>query len=206
MPNKTVIMLLLLLTAAFPSFAEDVATSEVAITDKQKAFRQPIEKETGNAHPPADADHSLIEKNTGASEDKPELHPPKKPAENLLREPFSGTSIEETQSGLKKLYSIFEESSKTQQLLVGLVLAESNDRFFRRNCEFLLKACNNQVFTGHAAMTVFPRLIKTAAAIEQKRLEEVMTLFNDEFNRDSATRLNLIENPAHLNSLGKKVH
>lgn len=199
-------MLLLLSTAAFPSFAEDAATSEVAVTDQQEALQQPVEKESDNAPLSTDANQDQIEENTGADEEQIETPPVDEPADEVVREPFLGTSIEDTQGRLKTLYSLFEESSETQKLLAGLVLAESDDRVFRRNCEFLLRVCSNQVFTGHAAMTVFPRLIRTAAAIEQKRLEEVMKLFNEDFNRDSATRLNLIENLKQLNSLGSKIH
>jgi len=194
MLKKTFFMLLLLSTAAFPSFAEEFAATEIIATETVE-IPETVEEDI-NSEPEHENESEITTEQT----------PQKEPAENIVREPFYGASIEDSQNRLKKLYAIFEENIKTRDLLTGLVLAESDDRVFRRTCEFLLRAVNKPVFTGYSALIIFPRLIRTAAAIEQKQLERAIRMFSEDFNHNSSSRQSLIENLKNLNILSSQIY
>jgi len=145
MQNKPLIMLLLILTAAFPSFiaAQEVNPAEIAETASESvSLETSDEKKNEDPAPPA--------------------------VEKSLLEPFSGSSIENTQEKLKHIFQTWSSGSATEDKITGLILSESEDRFFRRSCEYLVRACREPVFSAASALIIFQEYCESLPVLNSK--------------------------------------
>ncbi|HAE37374.1 MAG TPA: hypothetical protein DCG57_01910, partial [Candidatus Riflebacteria bacterium] len=97
-----------------------------------------------------------------------------------------------------------EFSNRARAIIAGT----SDNRNFRRHCEYLTRAVNNNVYATNASLLVLPRLLEISNLICETSIKTLMSVFTDELIREPLAReirlsemRNLLDSQAEISRL-----
>lgn len=113
-------------------------------------------------------------------------------SDTVAIEPFARTSIKDLRKHLAIIAELYLNTGEYRDLALALTAAESDDRVFRRTCEFLLREASLRALSPYSALLIFPRWLETANIIELDRLEKAIKDFASDMVRDPQARAALL--------------
>lgn len=141
-------------------------------------------------------------------EPEPELELEPEPAEPdpFAREPYAQSSLKDIEKYIENSHELAEKSKKFNERTLAIIAGSSDNRNFRRHCEFLSRVSNHNIYSVSMALIVFPRLLEVSNLVCENSIRTLMNTFADELIREPLAReIRLSELHNHIDSQAKLV-
>ncbi len=174
--------------------AETNVDSEAAIVDSSsEADTDPALTDTDSETDP-DADLSsdadvTPEKTATAT---PEVYDP------FAADPFTGSPLLRMKRRLETLAGINGRMQKSADLALAVAVSASEDRYFRRNCEYLTRLIRRSPFPALASTLVFPEFLGIANELMLESTRAIINISIEDLQHNPQKRLKMLN---ELNSL-----
>ena len=149
-----------------------------------------------------DADIELAD-NTGDTEadTEPEAEPEPEEPDPFAAEPYAQNSLKDIEEYFTSNHELAEKSVEFSERALAIIAGSSEDRNFRRQCEFLTRVANHNVYAAGLALIVMPRLLEVSNLIIENSIRTLMNTFADELISEALAReIRLSELGNHLDS------
>ncbi|KAF1079366.1 MAG: hypothetical protein GQF41_4370 [Candidatus Rifleibacterium amylolyticum] len=116
-------------------------------------------------------------------------------------EPYAQSSLKDIEEYFISNHELAEKSAEFSERALAIIAGSSEDRNFRRQCEFLTRAANHNVYAAGLALIVMPRLLEVSNLVVENSIKTLMNTFTDELISEPLARgIRLSELGNHLNS------
>lgn len=134
-----------------------------------------------------------------ATETEPEAEP--EAPDPFAAEPYAQSSLKDIEEFFISNHELAEKSAEFSERALAIIAGSSEDRNFRRQCEFLTRAANHNVYAAGLALIVMPRLLEVSNLVVENSIKTLMNTFTDELISEPLARgIRLSELGNHLNS------
>lgn len=99
-------------------------------------------------------------------------------------DPYAGTSLKSLKKQLNTVEKLYSQSQEFASLALALNAAGNDDRFFRRNCELLIRLTKQQPLSAFAAMAIFPELLGVAEELVIRSIQTAINAFVGDYSRE----------------------
>ncbi|MBU1105937.1 MAG: hypothetical protein KKB51_04640 [Candidatus Riflebacteria bacterium] len=103
-------------------------------------------------------------------------------------EPYTQGSLKDIEEHFEQSHKLAVKSGEFSRRALAIIAGTSDDRSFRRHCEFLARVANHNVYTVNAAMLVFPRLFEIGNIVCENTTRTLMHTFTNELIREPLAR------------------
>lgn len=125
----------------------------------------------------------------------PEIYDP------FAADPFTGSPLLRMKRRLENLAGINGRMQKSADLALAVAASASEDRYFRRNCEYLTRLVRRAPFPALASTLVFPEFLGIANELMLESTRAIVNIFIEDLQYDPQKRLKLLQNLAELHLL-----
>jgi len=175
---------------------EDISSESV---DKQD--ETVIEADTeATAETETAADDSESESDAG-SETEAGAEPETEEPDPFATEPYAQSSLKDIEEYFTSNHELAEKSVEFSERALAIIAGSSEDRNFRRQCEFLTRAAGQNVYAPALALIIMPRLLEVSNLVVENSIKTLMNTFADELISEPLAReIRLSELGNHLDS------
>ncbi|PKL47062.1 MAG: hypothetical protein CVV42_14300 [Candidatus Riflebacteria bacterium HGW-Riflebacteria-2] len=134
---------------------------------------------------------------------EPESEPEPEPEEPdpFAGEPYAQSSLKDIENYLERNHELAEKSAEFSERALAIIAGSSEDRNFLRQCEFLTRVANHNVYAAGLALIIMPRLLEVSNLVCENSTKTLMNTFADELHSETLAReIRLSELSSHLNS------
>lgn len=191
----------------------DIDTAEVpgASDEETDASADPdtlteADAEAGtDAQSETEADDADTELATDTGDTEPELEPESEPEpeepDPFAAEPYAQSSLKDIEEYFERNQELAEKSAEFSERALAIIAGSSENRNFRRQCEFLTRAANQNVYAAGLALIILPRLLEISNLVIGNSIRTMMNTFTDELSSEQLAReIRLSELGRHLDS------
>lgn len=139
---------------------------------------------------------------TGAdAESETESEPEPEEPDPFAAEPYAQSSLKDLEKYLEHNRELAEKSEEFSERALAIIAGSSEDRNFRRHCEFLTRAAGQNVYAPALALIIMPRLLEVSNLVIENSIKTLMNTFADELISEPLAReIRLSELGNHLDS------
>jgi len=120
-------------------------------------------------------------------------------------DPFAGIPLSRMKLRLNNLENLYFSAMEAADLSEAIVAALSENRFFRRNCEFLSRITRKHPFPVMAAMLIFPEFAGIANELLTSEIRAIIDTAAGELHLGTAERLQQFEKLATMLELSQSI-
>ena len=163
----------------------------------------------------SDTESTVASETLSASEDEtepvtepePDPEPEPEPTEPdpFASDPYAQSSLKDIEQHFAQSRELAVKSMEFGSRARAIIAGTSDNRNFRRHCEYLTRAANNNVYVTNVAMLVFPRLLEVSNLRCESSIKTLMNAFTGELIREPLARdirlsemRNLLDSQAEL--------
>lgn len=110
------------------------------------------------------------------------------PEPDIFTEPFAGTTLSRLKRRLQNIDKAYGQARETSGLALAISAAESDDRYFRRNCELLVRVSRQQPLAAFAAMAILPEFSGVAEELLIGSVEQTIEAIGNESGKSLQQR------------------
>lgn len=195
---------------AIESESDGKADSETSIDSESKAAPG-SESEDKSETDQDKLSKSESETESGAEEKaavEPEAEPEPAEPDPFASDPYARSSLKDIEQHFVQSRTLAQKSREFGNRARAIIAGTSDNRNFRRHCEYLTRAVNNNVYAANAALLVLPRLLEVSNLICETSIKTLMSVFTDELIREPLAReirlsemRNLLDRQAEISRL-----
>ncbi len=165
---------------------------------------EPADTENESEESPDETSERLTEADAEAKADaEPEPEPEQVPEEPdpFAAEPYAQSSLKDIEEYFERYHELSEQSAEFSERALAIIAGSSEDRNFRRQCEFLTRGTGHNVYAVGLALIIMPRLLEVSNLIIENSIKTLMQTFTDELISEPLAReIRLSELGNHLDS------
>lgn len=173
----------------------------------------PANADESSAETASDTESAVASETLSASKDEtepvtePEPDPEPEPTEPdpFASDPYAQSSLKDIEQHFAQSRELAVKSMEFGSRARAIIAGTSDNRNFRRHCEYLTRAANNNVYVTNVAMLVFPRLLEVSNLRCESSIKTLMNAFTGELIREPLAReirlsemRNLLDSQAEL--------
>ena len=103
-------------------------------------------------------------------------------------EPYAGSSLKDIEQHLEQSHKLAVKSEEFSSRALAIIAGTTDDRSFRRHCEFLVRIANHNIYAANVALLVFPRLLEVSNLICESAARALSHAFAGELIREPLAR------------------
>jgi hypothetical protein len=177
-----------------PADAENVSDKSEQTADENTTALS--ETETGSSD---DTEADTVSESEIESEPEPEPEPEE--PDPFAAEPYAQSSLKDIEEYFSSYHELSEKSAEFSERALAIIAGSSEDRNFRRQCEFLTRVSGHNVYAVGLALIIMPRLLEVSNLIIENSIKTLMQTFADELISEPLAReIRLSELGNHLDS------
>ncbi len=116
-------------------------------------------------------------------------------------DPFTGSPLLRMKRRLEHLAGINGRMQKSADLALAVAASASEDRYFRRNCEYLTRLVRRAPFPALASTLIFPEFLGIANELMLESTRAIVNISIEDLQYDPQKRMKLLQNLAELHLL-----
>ena len=159
--------------------------------------------ETADTDSETDTDNELSHETDVATEETatatPEVYDP------FAADPFTGTPLLRMKRRLETLATVNGRMQKSADLALAVAAAASEDRYFRRNCEYLTRLIRRAPAPSLASNLIFPEFLGIANELMLESTRAIIGISIEDLQHDPQKRLKMLNDLAALHRLTSQI-
>lgn len=120
-------------------------------------------------------------------------------------DPFTGSPLLRMKRRLETLAGTNGRMQKSVDLALAVAASASEDRYFRRNCEYLTRLVRRAPFPAMASTLVFPEFLGIANELMLESTKAIINISIEDLQHDRQKRLKILSDLAELHQLTAQI-